>query len=106
MSEIWLSFIKKINLFSQKLIKYFSFLVRNIISGSKNLSKKSIDNFEVNKIRWELKKNKQELGNYVYKSNVNDDVFNFSSDENFDKIIKKIKENENFINNANNKVEK
>jgi len=106
MSEIWLSFIKKINLFSQKLIKYFSFLVRNIISGSKNLSQKSIDNFEANKIRWELKKNKQELGNYVYKSNVNDDVFNFSSDENFDKIIKKIKENENFISNANNKVEK
>jgi len=106
MSEVWLAFIKKINLFSQKIIKYFSFLVQNIISGSKSFSKKSIDSFEVNKVKWELKRRKQELGDYIYKSNVEDNTFNFSGDENFDKIIKKIKENENFINNENNKIEK
>ena len=105
MSEIWLIFIKKINLFSGKLIKYFSFLVKSLIAGSKNFSKKSVNNFELNKVKWELKKNKQKLGNYVYKSNLNDNIFNFSSDENFDKIIKKIKENENFINHIENNVE-
>ena len=106
MSEVWLAFIKKINLFSQKVIKYFSFLVQNIISGSKIFSKKSIDSFEVNKVKWELKRHKQELGDYIYKSNIEDNTFNFSGDENFDKIIKKIKENENFINNEDNKIEK
>ena len=107
MSNIRLSFIKKINLFTVKLIKYFSYLIKNIISGSRKISKKSIDNIELNKVKWELKKNKHDLGNYIYKSNVNDNAFNFSDDENFDKIIRKIKENENFINTSNNnKVEK
>jgi len=106
MSDIWIGFIKKINSFTKKLIKYFSFLAKNIISGSRKFSKKSVDNFEMNKVKWELKKNKHELGHYVYKSNINDNAFNFSDDENFDKIIKKIKENENFINSGNNKVEK
>ena len=106
MSEVWLSFIKKINFFSQKIIKYCSFLVQNIISGGKNFSKRSIDNFEINKVKWELKQRKQELGDYIYKSNIEDNTFNFSGDENFDKIIKKIKENQNFINASNNKVEK
>ena len=106
MSEIWLSFIKKISLFSSRLIKYFSLLSKNIISGSKNFSKKSIDSIELNKVKWELKKNKQELGDYIYKSNVNDDVFNFSGDEKFENIIKKIRENQNFINHPNNNVEK
>ena len=106
MSEVWLEFIKKINFFSQKIIKYFSFLVKNVISGSKSFSKRSIDNFEINKVKWELKRHKQELGDYIYKSNTEDNAFNFSGDENFDRIIKKIKENENFINNENNKIEK
>ena len=43
---------------------------------------------------------------YIYKSNTEDNTFNFSGDESFDRIIKKIKENENFINNENNKIEK
>ena len=105
MSEVWLAFIKKINLFSQKIIKYFSFLVKNVISGGKSFSKRSIDNFEVNKVKWDLKRHKQELGDNIYKSNTEDNTFNFSGDENFDKIIKKIKENKNFINNENNKIE-
>ena len=33
----------------------------------------------------------QKLGDYVYKSNTNNDAYDFSNDENFIKLIKKIK---------------
>ena len=61
-------------------------MVKNVISGSKSFTKRSIDNIEVKKVKWELKRHKQELGDYIYKSNTEDNTFNFSGDESFDRI--------------------
>lgn len=98
MSEVWSIFVNKINKFNQKIIRYSALIIQSIISSSKNLSTSSIKKIEINKLKWELNKQKQKLGHYIYKSNYND-VYDFSNDAQFYKLINKIKEIENFLNN-------
>ena len=101
MAEFWLFFVKKINLSNKKIIKYFSMLFRNIIYGSKQFSKTGLKQIEIKKMEWELKKNQEKLGAYIYKCNSSHGAFDFSNDVYFNKMITKIKENQNFINQKN-----
>ena len=96
MSEVWSIFVDKINKFNQKIIRYSAFIIKSIISSSKNLSSSSIEKIEINKLKWELNKEKQKLGDYIYKSNCNN-IYDFSNDTQFYKLINKIKEIENFL---------
>ena len=98
MSEVWSIFVDKINKFNQKLIRYSALIIKSIISSSKNLSSSSIEKIEINKLKWELNKEKQKLGNYIFKCQSND-IYDFSNDPQFYKIIDKIKEIENFLKN-------
>jgi len=98
MSEVWSIFVDKINKFNQKIIRYSALIIKNVISSSKNLSNSSIEKIEINKLKWELNKEKQKLGNYIYKCNSND-IYDFSNDTQFYKLIDKIKEIENFLQN-------
>ena len=98
MSEVWSIFIDKINKFNQKIIRYSALIIKSIISSSKNLSSSSIEKIEINKLKWELNKEKQKLGDYIYKSNCND-IYDFSNDTQFYKLINKVKEIENFLKN-------
>ena len=101
MSEVWSIFVYKINKFNQKIIRYSALIIKSIISSSKNLSNSSIEKIEINKLKWELNKEKQKLGNYIYKCNSND-IYDFSNDTQFYKLIDKIKEIENFLKNKEN----
>jgi len=101
MSEVWSIFVDKINKFNQKIIRYSALIIKSIISSSKNLSSSSIEKIEINKLKWELNKEKQKLGDYIYKSNCND-IYDFSNDTQFYKLINKIKEIENFLKNKEN----
>ena len=96
MSEVWSIFVDKINKFNQKIIRYSALIIKNIISSSKNLSSSSIEKIEINKLKWELNKEKQRLGDYIYNCNHNN-VYDFSNDTQFYKLINKIKEIENFL---------
>ena len=96
MSEVWSIFVDKINKFNQKIIRYSALIIKSIISSSKNLSSSSIEKIEINKLKWELNKEKQKLGNYIYKCHCND-IYDFSNDTQFYKLINKIKEIENFL---------
>ena len=96
MSEVWSIFIDKINKFNQKIIRYSALIIKSIISSSKNLSSFSIQKLEINKLKWELNKEKQKLGDYIYNCNCND-VYDFSNDTQFYKLVNKIKEIENFL---------
>ena len=96
MSEVWSIFVDKINKFNQKIIRYSDLIIKNIISSSKNLSSSSIEKIEINKLKWELNKEKQKLGDYIYNCNRND-VYDFSNDTQFYKLVNKIKEIENFL---------
>jgi len=98
MSEVWSIFVDKINNFSQKIVRYSALITKSIISSGKIFSKSSIKKIEINKLKWELNKEKEKLGNYIYKCNLND-MYDFSNDPKFHKFISKIKEIENFLNN-------
>jgi len=101
MADFWLFFVKKINYSSQRLIKYFSILFRNIIDSSSYFSKNGLNQIEIQKMKWELKHHQEELGTYIYKCNISDGSFNFSNDVHFNELIKKIKEIQLFIDKKN-----
>ena len=42
---------------------------RGVFSGA-NPSNASINKIEINKLKWELKKEREKLGNYIYKCNL------------------------------------
>tara|TARA_B110000263_G_scaffold57003_1_gene48644 strand:+ start:832 stop:1143 length:312 start_codon:yes stop_codon:yes gene_type:complete len=101
MADFWLFFVKKINYSSQRLVKYFSILFKNILNSSSSISKNSLNQIEIQKMKWELKHHQEELGAYVYKCNSFDGAFNFSNDVDFNELVKKIKEIQNFIDKKN-----
>ena len=101
MADFWLFFVKKINYSSQRLIKYFSVLFKNIMISSNYFSKNGLDQIEIQKMKWELKYHYQELGKYIYKCNISDNAFDFSNDFHFNELIKKIKEIQHFIDKKN-----
>lgn len=97
MADFWLFFVKKINKSTQKFLQYISILFNNILTGSTNISKDSFNKIEVQKLKWELNLYYKKLGSYIYKCNKEDGSYDFSNDETFIKLIKKIKEIQNFI---------
>jgi len=101
MADFWLFFVKKINYSSQRLIKYISILFKNILNSSNSISKNSLNQIEMQKMRWELKHYQEELGVYVYKCNSSNGAFDFSNDAHFNELVKKIKEIQNFIDKKN-----
>ena len=101
MADFWLFFVKKINYSSQRLIKYISILFKNILNSSNSISKNSLNQIEMQKMRWELKHCQEELGVYVYKCNSSNGAFDFSNDAHFNELVKKIKEIQNFIDKKN-----
>lgn len=96
MSDVWTLFIDKINKFNKNIALYSFSIIKNIFSYSRLLSKSSIDKIEINKLKWELKKEKEKLGNYIYKCNLKN-IYDFSNDATFSNSIDKIKEIENFL---------
>ncbi len=98
MSDIWSIFIDKINSFNHKIIRYSVSIIKNIISFSKVFSKSSVKRIEIKKLKWELDKEKQKLGDYIYKSHSNN-IYDYSNDSQFHKFTNKIKEIENFLQN-------
>lgn len=98
MSDIWSIFIDKINSFNHKIIRYSVSIIKNIISFSKVFSKSSVKRIEIKKLKWELDKEKQKLGDYIYKSHSNN-IYDYSNDSQFHEFTDKIKEIENFLQN-------
>ena len=97
MADFWLFFVKKINYSSKRLIKYFIILFKNVINSSKYVSKNSLEQIEIQKMKWELKHYQEKLGIYIYNCNNSNGAFDFSNDEKFNELIKKINEIQNFI---------
>ena len=102
MGDIWILFINKINKFNIFLIKYMSLLFKNIQYGGKRFSKKSLEQIEHRKNKWDLKQSQEKLGAHVYKCHTEDKTLNFSNDDNFHKIIKEIKDNKSLLENEKN----
>ena len=102
MSDVWLIFVNKINDFNHKIIKYSASIIKSIISSSKFFSKSSMHKIEIKKLEWELNREKEKLGHYIYKCN-SDKIYDFSNNSQFHQYIDKIKEIENFLHQLKNK---
>ena len=96
MSEVWSIFVEKINHFCQKLTKYSSVIIKNILSSLQLFSKSSIDKFEIKKLEIELNKEHRALGKYIFRCG-KDKTYDFSNDSKYHNFIDKINEMENFI---------
>jgi len=97
MSDVWSIFVDKIDNFNRKLIRYSFLIIKSIISSSKFFSQSSLNKIEIKKLNWELQKEKEKLGHYIYKCKLNG-IYDFSNDSQFYDLTKKIKEIENFLN--------
>tara|TARA_Y100000589_G_scaffold219120_1_gene206859 strand:- start:22 stop:333 length:312 start_codon:yes stop_codon:yes gene_type:complete len=97
MADFWIFFVKKINKSTKQIIKYISILFNNILKSSFTLSQDSLTKIEIQKLKWELGFYHKKLGKYIYKCNQKGGANDFSNDENFIQLIKKIKEIQNFI---------
>tara|TARA_B100002052_G_scaffold297766_1_gene329296 strand:- start:1285 stop:1596 length:312 start_codon:yes stop_codon:yes gene_type:complete len=96
MSEVWSIFVGKINQFCQKLIKYSSIIIKNILSSLQLFSKSSLDTLEIKKLEIELNKERRNLGKYIFRCG-KDKTYDFSNDSKYHNFIDKINEIENFI---------
>ena len=103
MSDIWSIFMDRINRFNQNIIRYFTSITKSFISYSKFFSKSSINKFEIKKLNWELKKENERLGKYIYQSKLNN-IYDFSNEAEFHKIIDRIKEIKNFLKSKKNNI--
>ena len=100
MSDVWSLFIDRINRFNKSLIKLFIRLFKNIISKGNLLSKFSLNKIESNKIKWDISKSKEVLGDYIFNKYINR-ITDFSNDTKFEELNKKIKDSCHFLNHKN-----
>jgi len=82
--------IKKMNSFGKELSKKSNHYFKKAINKSEEYTSKGIQKIEIKKLRWELNKAYSELGKYVYKNNVDDNVVDYSDDEKFILLINRI----------------
>ena len=100
MSDVWSLFVERINKFNKNLIKLFIRLFKNIISKGNLFSKFSLNKIESNKIKWDISKSKEALGDYIYNKYINR-ITDFSNDSRFEELNKKIKDSSDFLNYKN-----
>ena len=90
--------VKKISTFRKILSKKSDRLFKKAIYKSEEYTNKGINQIEIEKLKWKLKKTYSELGQYIYKNNVKNNVVDYSDDETFILLIEKINNIRNFIN--------
>ena len=90
--------VKKMNNFGKTLSKKSSVYFNKAIHKSEEYSNKGIKQIEIKKLKWKLKKTYSELGQYIYKNNIKNNVVDYSDDEKFILLINRINKIRNFIN--------
>ena len=97
MTEIFEDIIKNIDGLVKKVSKKSEKYVKKAISKGNKISQKGINQLEIEKLKWELKKIKKELGNYVYMKSQEDKVSDFSNDTKFDNLVDKVHKLDSYI---------
>ena len=90
--------VKKISAFRKKISVKSNKLFKKAIFKSEEYANKGINQIEIEKLKWKLKKTYSDLGQYIYKNNINNNVVDYSDDETFILLIDKINNIRNFIN--------
>ena len=96
MSEVLDTIVKKMNDFgnilSENTTKYF----KKAINKSEEYASKGVQQIEIEKLKWKLKKYIHDLGKYVYNQSTKN-VTDYSEDDQFIILNDKIKRLENLI---------
>ena len=90
--------VKKMSTFRKILLEKSNRFFKKAIYKSEEYTNRGIKQIEIEKLKWKLKKAYSELGQYIYKNNVKNNVVDYSDDESFVLLINKINNIRNFIN--------
>ena len=82
--------IKKMNSLGKELSEKSNHYFKKAINKSEEYTSKGVQQLEIKKLRWKLNKAYSELGEYVYKNNVDDNVVDYSEDEKFILLINRV----------------
>ena len=97
MTEIFEDIIKNIDTLVKKVSTKSEKYVKKVISSGNKLSQKGINQLEIEKLKWELKNIKKELGNYVYIRSQEEKVSDFSNDTKFDDLVDQVDKLDSYI---------
>ena len=98
MKDVLDNIIEKINKFGLNFSEKSNSILKKTIVQSEKYANKGIEQIESEKLKWKLKKKFNELGKYVYSNNINKNMFDYSDDEDFIRLIEKIKRTDSLIN--------
>ena len=99
MTEIFEDIIKNIDTLVKKVSTKSEKYVKKVISSGNKISQKGLNQLEIEKLKWDLKKIKKELGNYVYMRNQEEKVSDFSNDTKFDDLVDQVHKLDSYIKN-------
>ena len=89
--------VKKMNNFGKKLSEKSNLYFKKAVNKSEEYADKGIQQIEIEKLKWKLKRVYIELGEYIYTSNTNKNIFDYSDDENFILLLDRINRIKNII---------
>ena len=89
--------IERFNKFGKKVYEKSDIYFKKAIFKSEEYADKGIQHIENEKLKWKLKKAYVELGKYIYNLNVNNNISDYSDDENFILLLDKINRIKNII---------
>ena len=90
--------VKKMNNFGKTLSEKSNSYFKKAIDKSGEYADKGVQHIEVEKLKWKLKQAYTELGEYIYISNLNENIVDYSDDEKFILLIDRINRIKNLIN--------
>ena len=90
--------VKKMNNFGKTLSKKSNIYFKKAVHKSEEYTNKGMKQIEIEKLKWKLKRAYSELGQYIYKNNIKNNVVDYSDDEKFILLINRINKIRNFIN--------
>ena len=90
--------VKKMNGIGKKISKKSNVYLKKIIYKSEEYADKGIQQIEIEKLKWELKKKYIELGKYIDRTNNEENIFDYSDDDRFILLLDKINRLKKMIN--------
>ena len=82
--------IKKMNSLGKELSEKSNNYFKKAINKSEEYTSKGVQQLKIKKLKWKLNRAYSELGEYVYKNNVDDNVVDYSEDEKFILLINRV----------------
>ena len=89
--------VKKMNNFGKKISEKSNLYFKQAVNKSEEYADKGIQQIEIEKLKWKLKKIYIELGEYIHASNTSKNISDYSDDENFILLLEKISRIKNMI---------